>query len=208
MKNGFIFLAVSKLVELLKYVNLVEYFKNFSAFALGRYAPYPEALDNTIARNSIGIDVFQVLKWAFVVYIMLSGQDHAYLKYLVIYLIWANVFTYFYYHAWGSSFRQRSDMDTERRRFMNFLLSIVFYVFCYAYLYQFHYAEDILWPDNQVDTINAIYLSVANAFTLTYGGFSPLTQAARVVFMTELINTFFFFTVIVANSIPTIIDRK
>jgi len=37
---------------------------------------------------------------------------------------------------------------------------------------------------------------------LTYGGFSPLTQEARVIFMTELMNTFLFFTIIVSNSVP------
>jgi len=60
----------------------------------------------------------------------------------------------------------------------------------------------IAWPDALVDTTNSIFLSIANAFTLTYGGFSPLTQEIRVVFLSELINTFLFFTVIITNSIP------
>jgi hypothetical protein len=60
----------------------------------------------------------------------------------------------------------------------------------------------ITWPNNLVDSTNAIYLSIANAFTLTYGGFSPLTQEIRVVFMSQLINTFLFFTIIISNSIP------
>ena len=60
----------------------------------------------------------------------------------------------------------------------------------------------ISWPDSLVDSTNAIFLSVANTFTLTYGGFKPLTQDIRNVFMSELINTFLFFTVIITNSIP------
>lgn len=208
MKNGFIFLAFTALVTLCKKVNLVEYAKLFSAFALSRYTPYSDEIDNIIARKNIGIDVFQLFKWGFVLTLIMTGQESPILKYMVAYLIWSNLFTYFYYHAWGSSFGQRSDVDTQRRRFLNFLLSIMFYVICYAYLYQFHFVADIQWPDRQVDIVNAIYLSVANAFTLTYGGFSPMNQTARVIFMTELINTFFFLTVIVANSIPSITDRK
>jgi len=74
---------------------------------------------------------------------------------------------------------------------------------CYAYLYQFQYAQQIGWPENVIDIMNALYLSISTAFTLTYGGFTPLTQTARVLFATELINTFFFFTIIIVNSVPS-----
>lgn len=207
MINGFIYPTFTQLVKFLKFLNLVEYIKNLVAFTLIKYQPYDDDAENTKARKNIGIDIFQVAKWVFIICLTTIGAKHWIFKYLVIYLISSNLFTYFYYHAWGSNFTQGNDIDTQRRRFINFLLSIAFYILCYAYLYQFHYAHHVNWPDLQIDTVNSIYLSVANAFTLTYGGFSPLTQTARVLFMTELINTFFFFTIIVTNSIPSINER-
>ena len=91
---------------------------------------------------------------------------------------------------------------------MNLILAIVFYILCYAYLYQAYFADNIQWPDGQIDTTNAIYLSLANAFTLTYGGFAPKAQSVRVLFMSELINTFIFFTIVVSNSIPSLAKKE
>lgn len=208
MKNGFIYPVINKFISLLWYLNFVEYVKMSFAWSYAKILRRTLTDDEIISIKNIAIDTFMILKWTAIILIIASGCTSDWVKLIVWYLIVSNLFTYFYYHVWGSGFALRGDIHSQRRRFVNFLLSMGFYLACYAYLYQFHYAADIGWPDNLIDTTNAIYLSIANAFTLTYGGFSPLNQTARIIFASELINTFFFFVIIIVNSVPSNRDQE
>ncbi len=202
MKNGFIYPLTRTLILSLKAINLVEHVKDLAAWLCSKVKRRNLSVDETKTAKNIAIDCFLVAKWMIVVVAIWCGWNNLWVELLVWYLIASNLFTYFYHHVWGNGFALSDDIDSQRRRYVNFLLSLAFYIVCYAYLYQFRYAADIAWPDGLLDTTNAIYLSIANAFTLTYGGFSPLSQTARVLFASELINTFFFFTIIIVNSIP------
>lgn len=204
MRNEFIVTLFDFLVGALYRVNAVEYVKLFSVWVHTKILGRKLSAEDERAASGIGIDVFQIIKFSVIIVFLTCGVQASWAEYITYYLISSNVFTYFYYHIWGSKHAQHDDLDSQRRRFLNFLLAITFYILCYAHLYQHHYTHYIIWPDELVDTTNAIYLSVANAFTLTYGGFAPKEQIARVLFMTELINTFLFFTIIVSNSIPSI----
>ncbi len=158
--------------------------------------------------KSVGIDVHQAIKWLTLILLLSWGVTSSWAFYLVAYLIAGNLFTYFYYHTWGSGFRRAPDVEARRRRFEAFILSVAFYLFAYAYLYQFHLADSIGWPSDGVSFANALYGSVTTAFTLTYGDFTPLSSAARTVVITELLNTFVFLSVILTDAIPRIEDNK
>ena len=173
-------------------VNIVEFVKLFSIFVYWLTHSRNLTDENKRSASIVGIDIFQFIKFGAIGCLLYFNVQDTWAKYVTYYLIASNAFTYFYYHAWGSEFRRNHDLDSQRRRLLNFLLAIVFYILCYAHLYKNHFWLDIRWPEDHRDTINAIYLSVANAFTLTYGGFSPLAQNVRVLFMTELANTFLF----------------
>lgn len=204
MKNGFIYPITNMLVMLLRQLNFVEYVKKVFSWVVSKYRRRALSEDETISVKNFAIDCFMIAKWLFVILAIIFGFSAKWIELVIWYLIASNLFTYFYYHVWGSGFALRDDVDSQRRRYVNFLLSLGFYIVCYTYLYQFRYALEIGWPGDVVDTVNAVYLSVANAFTLTYGGFLPLSQTARVLFATELINTFFFFTIIIVNSVPSV----
>ncbi len=205
MTNGFIYPFFDSLVRLLYYCNLVEFFKFLAKLCTGvlhkRNGGEPTAQE-IIRSCNIAIDIYQLFKFGVLYLLWACEASGSISKIIICYLLFSNLFTYFYYHVWGSKYGQRVDRDTLNRKFLNSLLAISYYLLCYAYLYEVHYSQMIVWPDGLIDTTNAVFLSVANAFTLTYGGFSPLTQEIRVVFMSELINTFLFFTVIITNSIP------
>lgn len=203
MQNGFIYPLTCWLVSALKAVNAVEYLKQVFAWTYRRYKRRGLTEEEIIAAKNVAIDSFMALKWLIVAGAICFGCQSFMMLFVVWYLIASNLFTYFYYHVWGSGFALRVDLDSQRRRYVNFVLSLAFYIVCYAYLFQFQYSVEIQWPDRLVDTTNAIYLSIANAFTLTYGGFAPKSQTARILFASELINTFFFFTIIISNSIPS-----
>ena len=200
--NGFLYPSFDIIIRFLYYTNIVELFK-FVAKLIARCI-YQDKITNEklITYANIGIDIYQIFKWSILIIFWMFNYNTEISKIIIFYLIYSNLFVYFYYHVWGSKFKQRQDRATLNRKFLNYLLAIAFYLTCYAYLYQIHFQDMITWPDNIIDSTNAIYLSIANAFTLTYGGFTPLTQDVRVLFMSELINTFLFFTIIVSNSIP------
>lgn len=205
MNNGFIYPFFDALVRVMYYCNLVEFFKFLAKLCTGVLHKHigGELSSQDIIRScNIAIDIYQVFKFGLLFLFWVCEASGVFPKLVIYYLLFSNLFTYFYYHVWGSKYGQRVDRDTLNRKFLNFLLAISYYLLCYAYLYEIHYSQMIAWPDDLIDSTNAIFLSVANAFTLTYGGFSPLTQEIRMVFMSELINTFLFFTVIITNSIP------
>jgi hypothetical protein len=205
MNNGFIYPFFDSLIRLLYYCNLVEFFKllaRLCVVVLHKRSSGELSTQALIRSCNIAIDTYQIFKFSVLFLLWTCEVSSVFSKLLVYYLLFSNLFTYFYYHVWGSKYDQRVDRDTLNRKFLNSLLAIAYYLLCYAYLYQIHYNQMIVWPDNLIDMTNSIFLSVANAFTLIYGGFSPLTQEVRVVFMSELINTFLFLTIIITNSIP------
>jgi hypothetical protein len=180
----------------------VELFKFLAKLCAGVCKQEALTREELIQTCNIAIDIYQIFKWGVLLCLWYFKIDSHFALAVAYYLLASNLFTYFYYHVWGSRYRQRIDRETLNRKFLNAMLAITYYLACYAYLYNIHFNSEISWPNNVVDCTNSIYLSVANAFTLTYGGFSPLTQEIRVVFMSQLINTFLFFTIIISNSIP------
>jgi len=205
MNNGFLYPFFDSLVRVMYYCNLVELFKFLAKLCIGilhRRTGDEISTQEVIRSCNIAIDIYQLFKFGILFLLWVCEASNLFSKLVIYYLLFSNLFTYFYYHVWGSKYGQRVDRHTLNRKFLNSLLAISYYLLCYAYLYEIHYSQMIAWPDALVDTTNSIFLSIANAFTLTYGGFSPLTQEIRVVFLSELINTFLFFTVIITNSIP------
>ncbi len=205
MNNGFIYPLFDALVRFLCYCNLVEFFKFLGRLSVGYRAEKAGSVlqqGDLISSSNIAIDIYQIFKWFVLWSFWFFEVSNSFSKIFIYYLIFSNLFTYFYYHVWGSRYSQRVDRETLNRKFLNSLLAIAYYLFCYAYLYEIHYRDLIVWPEGVVDFTNSMYLSIANAFTLTYGDFSPKDKDIRFVFVSELVNTFLFFTVIINNSIP------
>ena len=204
--NGFIYPIINCLISKLYYLNIVVYFKWFSEkiallFKKEKYA-----------YTIIAIDIYQLFKFGIVGYFWIEDYNNDFSKYFTYYLIWSNLFIYFYYHAWGANHKQRSDKIALKKNFINFMFAVTFYILSYAYLYQNHYADMIAIDKSFIDVvcldwINAIYLSTSTALTLTYSGFQPLTQEIRIVFLTQLFNTVLFLTIIITNSIPKNFDK-
>jgi hypothetical protein len=213
--NGFIYPLFNSFINFLYYTNLVVLFKFISIFYAKISLKKDEEISDDMIKSysTIAIDIYQIFKWGMLIFFWLSENNSLTSRLIIYYLIYSNLFVYFYYHTWGSKYTQRNDKEALKKNFLNYLMAIVFYLLCYAYLYKFHYNGMILINKelldvSVLDSINAIYLSISTAFTLTFGGFQPLTQEVRIVFLSELINTFLFFTIIVSNSIPSNFSQK
>lgn len=185
-------------------INLVEYFKK-AVCIFYRRAYSVKVLDKpkTIEASNIAIDIYQIFKFGILFVLWFIEMESELSKVIIFYLLASNLFTYFYYQVWGSKYESRTDRDTLNRKFLNTIFAIAFYLLAYAYLYQFHYQEMIYWLVN-ANALEAIYLSISTAFTLTYSGFSPKGDDITIymVFMSEIINTFFFLTIIISNAVP------
>ena len=208
MRLGFIHPIMSLLVSVLYYLNSAELVKWLAARIYQRCRKTELTIDETISAKNIGIDLHIVLKWLIVITFLSLGFTQSWAFYLTCYLIAGNLFTYFYYHVWGSGFARAVDLNTKRRRYLTFILSVGFYLVAYAYLYQFHLNAAFNWPNDTTDFANALYGSICTAFTLTHGDFTPTTITTRTAVLTELANTFAFFSIILADAIPNLNNEE
>ena len=208
MRFGFIQPVISTLIQALCYLNSAEWVKQltyrFACWMKGRRLK-DEELRSVMG---VGIDLHQILKWGIVLAFLVYGVKAEWAFWLTAYLLAGNLFTYFYYHTWGSGYSRKGGLEARRRRFVAFLLSVGFYLIAYAYLYQFHLPADIKWPSDGVNFSNALYGSVTTAFTLTHGDFTPLSTAARTLILTQLLNTFIFLTIIITDAVPRIEENN
>jgi hypothetical protein len=208
MRFGFIYPLTEFLVEVMCLLNSAEWVKWGTERSWSWWDDRTHTTEQIRMVKSLGIDLHQVLKWSVLVSLIAYGGTSTWAFYLVAYLIAGNLFTYFYYHTWGSGYARKGGIDARRRRFVAFILSIAFYLVAYAYLYQFHLAEAIEWPKDGVNFFNAFYGSVTTAFTLTHGDFTPQLSSARAALLTELLNTFAFLTIIITDAVPRIEDNE
>ena len=191
MKNGFIYIAFKTVLDNLKYLNLVEFFKTF-AIKL-----WPQ---NTLISSRIAADTFIVLKWFFVAVIWLAAKSNCFLILFVWYLIATNIYTYFYYHIWIDDALSTDSYENDkiRRRFVNLVLAVAFSDFCFAYLYCQPYSKEF----SKTATGNCFWFSISNSLAANYDAIKPISELGNSVAMTQLILTFFFVTIIISRSIP------
>lgn len=202
VSNGILYELFDKICIVLKCLNLVELFKLVAA-SCGKdgEAKY---------RSIVAIDIFMILKWLFLIILIVNAVQSSWAKWAVVYLLFMNLFTYFYYQVWGSSYDQFSTKADDNRRFLNTLLAIGFYVVCYSYLYFCHFYTGIQWSGEASfpSYWDALYLSISNSFSLVYGEqFMPLSSGVRMLFATQVVNTFLFFVIILTNAIPNHIKK-
>lgn len=204
MTNGFLLPIFNIFVKIIFALNLVEYFKK-SVRAAYRFTHGTKKLSHAdiLESSNIAIDIYQLFKFGVLFVLWGLEAESSLAKYAIYYLLLSNVFTYFYYQVWGNGYATRFDRDTLNRKFLNTILAVVYYLLCYAYLYQHHFHLMIEWL-NSPSMLESIYLSISTAFTLTYSGFSPKGNDITIymVFLSEILTTFLFLTIIISNSIP------
>lgn len=211
MNNGFIYPLVDGLVQFLKFFNLAELFKLIARnSAKGWFVLKKKPLERTclITASNIGIDAYQIFKWGALFIIWSNGWGNRLSLILIAYLVFSNAFSYFYYHVWGSNFQQVGGRESSRRRFINMLMAILYYLACYACIYHVHYAHFFSWPGGGPDFINAIYLSLEKAFAPSYAYLHSAPFTLRIIMISEVLNTFLFFTVIFSSSVPNPIGNN
>ena len=125
-------------------------------------------------------------------------------SYFIWYLIYSNLYTYFYYHVWSKEAMNTEDFEIDRirRRFVTLMLSIGFSNVCFAFLFRIVYLSDFDWSDKIPLNTKALWFSFANSLTANYEYVKPITQSGAEITLTQLIVSFIFLTIILGKSIP------
>ena len=135
---------------------------------------------------------------------MYFNIDNYCVNILVWYLLFSNIYTYFYYHIWKDD-SNNNIHDTPvriRRRFINLGFSIVFSNLCFAYLYRYQYFCEFKWDYTSSLDSQAIWYSIANSLAVGYKPVEVLSKIGADISTFQLILSFVFLTMILSNSIP------
>ena len=100
--NGFLYpLFDFIIVRFFYYTNIVELFK-FIAKLIARCIYQDQITDEIlITYANIGIDIYQIFKWSILIIFWMLNYNTEISKIIIFYLIYSNLFVYFYYHVWG-----------------------------------------------------------------------------------------------------------
>jgi hypothetical protein len=200
MKHGFIYPVFKLLFDNLKYLNLVEFFK----FFLRLFNPDKTNSERVKNYNRIATDIFVVSKWLTLILFWHYSISSWFVTLLIWYLIFANIYTYLYYHIWCDD-ALKTDEFTKgriRRRFVHLILAITFSVYCFAYLYQLPYSSEIDWGTKYPASMYSIMFSFSNSVAANYSDIKPLTDIGNIIASIQLLITFIFATIILSRSIP------
>ena len=200
MKNGIIYIFAKWLLDNLKHLTRVEWFKYFSA----KLNPDKNNIDKRLAYSRVAVDLFIILKWLFILILAKLDLSNCFLTFFVWYLLLTNIYTYFYYHIWTEEALNTENfaIDRTRRRFINLLLAVGYSDLCFAYLYKLPYVKELQWQDNSVTFLKSIWYSISNSLAANYEGVSASSDLGNSIAMTQLIITFIFVTIILGKSIP------
>ncbi|MHA1280317.1 MAG: hypothetical protein ACTSQ8_24350 [Candidatus Helarchaeota archaeon] len=207
--NGFIYPFVNSLLNLLKAINLVEGFK----YAGKLLAAKTGSRETQIKYSRIAVDIFIIFKWLFVIFILLASINNIWTVVIVWYLLFTNLYTYFFYHVWSTEILldDKFDIDRIKRRFTTLIQAILFSLLGFAYLYYVPYSSEFTWSSEQPAFIYSLWFSISNSLTASYKQVKPITDVGNTIAMIQLSMMFVFFTIIMGCTVPQIttsIDKK
>lgn len=201
MKTGFIYPAIDKLLNSLRYINLVELFK-----LVGRAFVRTKRSERSTAYERIAVDLFIVAKFVYITALLFTGSNNAITTAIVWYLLATNIYTYFYYHLWSSRVLKDKHFNIDRikRRFLSLMLAIFYSIFGFAYLYKVPYVTEFSWYCSEPTIIRSLLFSIYNSFAANYDRVKPATDTGFMLTIVQLLMMFVFLTIIISNSIPQI----
>ncbi len=189
MKNGIIYFIFKSIVKILYCLNIVELFK----YLFSRFFNSNEKDSKILA-----IDIFIILKWIFIISLLIWQINGLILTLLVIYLIFMNLFIYFYYHVWEEPYSFL--IDKIRKRFLNLILAICFSIFCYYYLILVPFKKHFIFENEFFNNFSTFLYSISNAFLINYDQIQPSDNFGYFIIISESLITFIFFTIILSKT--------
>ncbi|APA92856.1 hypothetical protein [Myroides sp. ZB35] len=203
-KDGLFNLLADALTKVLNLFNFVEFFKLFVVFIYCRRKKSTCDEEKKRYVSRIAIDIFIFLKWILLIVLILKEYESCFTTKIIWYLLFFNLYTYFYYHIWKSeNVIEFKSIERTRGRFINLISSIIFSNFCFAYLYKYCYTESFQWGEKgDLGISNSLWFSFANSLTVDYDLIVPKNELGHNLVTLQVIVSFIFLTMILGNSIP------
>lgn len=176
MNRGFIYELAKLVIQVLYWGNAVEWLKKL----YGRSGGIPAV--------HWAIDIYIVLKYVIVGLFWIAGYYYAIGVGMVVYLLFYNTYTYFYYHVWVAPYSLTR--ESKQRRLVNFFLAFGYAVLCYGYLYAVM---------GQREGVEALLFSFECSMGMGSGNGLGLLE--RFVVASQLFNTFLFVAIILVNTV-------
>ena len=196
MKNGIIYTIVNLIIQNMNYLNLVELLKKIVKMFFSN-----KEKKRTASRTTV--DSFIIFKWLFIGILWHNNVKSSGINYLVWYLIFTNIFTYFYHHTWTKNLAHpHFNIDRIKRRYLNLILSIGFNIYSFGYLFAQPFKENFKWNNEYSTLQESLSFSLANSISSSYQYVSPITETGNTLVLMETIISFVFLTIILSNSIP------
>lgn len=187
-------MTIDWLIETLKYVNLVEFFKWLSKKIYSK---------DKILAIRFAVDLFIILKWILIGLLWQFNVENKFTTCFIWYLITTNIYTYFYYHTWTKDLAKPFfDLDRIKRRFLNLMLSIGFNIFAFAYLFAQPYFENFKWSQGYSNLKDSLLFSTSNTLSTSCKSVESITELGSSLSLIETLISFIFLTIILSNSIP------
>jgi hypothetical protein len=193
MKNGIIYEIAKPIICIGFYTNAVEGFKYIFSL-LGKDKVQSNKL------KGIAIDLFVILKWILVVALWQMRVDSIWVIGIISYLVWTNLFTYFYYHVWD--IKGKMNQHRKRRRFINLILAILFSNVSFGYLYDLGFSNHFSVKEGFEGELSYLLYSSYNSVIGDYQFIQPINNIGSSIASVQIALTFIFATIILSNSIP------
>ena len=196
MKHGIIYTLVDWIIQKLNYLNLVELLKKLVKMFFSN-----EESKRTASRATV--DLFIIGKWLFIGLLWYFNVQNSIINYLVWYLIFTNIYTYFYHHTWTKDLANpHFDIDRMKRRYLNLMLSIAFNIYTFGYLFAQPFKTNFKWTNDYSTLQESLSFSLANSISSNYQYVNAITETGNKLTLMETIISFIFLTIILSNSIP------
>ena len=188
-RNGFIYNILLFLFSKLKYFNIVEFFKYLATIN-------EKQKDRIIHKKNISIDVFNIVKYSFLLIAIIFSWYSNFALLLVIYLLIMNIYTYFFYHFWET--KPCRDLHHLRNRFLKLVFSFTYNILSFWYLYI--YLGDYHFSALGTSKYDFLQLSLASSFsapTLLH----PSTLIANYIVTFQVIVTFIYVAILLTQTL-------
>lgn len=181
-------------MTILYWLNLVELLK----FITEKCTCKKENLSKNL---NITIDTFIAIKWLFVFIVLVCDWRGLFFKYVLLYLIITNVFTYFYHHIWTLPKSKNRDFKWQRRRLFSLLLAILYSIFSFGVLYhQYYYGDFSSSLKVTFDFTDFFIFSLGTTFTGGTGAIAPNSNITHILASFQLFCSFLLISGVLAGT--------
>lgn len=194
MSDGFIIEATSWMVENLKKLSIVEYIKRMF---ISLFKAQSRADKKKYANYAI--DTFILSKWTLLIFLILTKTANTFTLIITSYLVFYNIYTYFYYHVWDKNaiIGTPRSVKNVRRRFITLTLSFGYVIATFAYYYSVTHSSCFsVSSSNFSIRITGLYHSFASAFVGGSSYMTPINNTGLVIQSLQVLITFIYLGVI------------